>query len=333
MPMTPHIPADAFLAEINTDFLITYQKIAKRNPRLQLLMQLGVASNKRREFYGYFESPPLPERWDRGKPIPTESGRAVTYEVVNLDWGKAIGVHENDVDDIKLGSLREWVQGLAKRYATLPERCGFQIIAGAADPRLLPSIPNAPDGASLFSATHGDGSARFGVTGGNIVSGAGISSAADVRGAFFDATERLRLFTDTKGEPLHDEALLDSGYLVIYNAEYEQVFREAFRQSVTPHVDAGGGGAAGVTNIVLDTGMQITLWPTQRLTGGSFIVHATDAEPKPLFEQVRAPLRTFESDRGNSDEARNTKMQKFFTDMRGTVGVNLPYGTILVDNS
>lgn len=324
--LTPNLPADAFLAEINTTFMTTYQQVAKKNPRLQQLMQMGVPSNKRREYYGYFESPPLPERWDRGRPIPMESGRAITYDAVNLDWGKALGIHENDADDLKLGSARDWAQGLAKRYNTLPERIGFQILTGSVNQKLLASLPLAPDGAALFSATHGSGAARFGVTGGNIVGGSGVNNAGQIRDSFFDATERLRLFVDTKGEPLHDESLLDSGYLIIYNAEFDQLFREAFKQSIT--VD----GNAGVSNIVLETGMGITLWPTQRLTGSDFIVHAAGAEPKPLYEQVRSPLRTIESDRGNSDETRNTKFSKFFTDMRMTVGVNLPYATIQVDN-
>jgi hypothetical protein len=325
----PTIPSDAFLAEIRAEFLGTYRDTVRRSAKLPLVMGLGVGSDKRKEYYGYWESPPVPERWARGKSIPRESGQAITYSVTNLDWGKAIDFHENDLDDLKLGDIRTWAQGLARRFAVLPERVFFQILMGTVDSKLLPTIPSAPDGAALFAAT-ANGTARFGVTGGNIVNGLGVGTGAQVRDSFMAAGERMRQFLDTKGEPLHDEALLEQSMVVVYGVHNEQVMREAFVQGRTLQSDANG--AAAVTNVILDSGMKVTLWGTQRVTDDDLFVFANEVNPKPIFEQVRAPLRTIDETRENSSRARNEKILGFLADMRAGFGMNLPYACVKINN-
>lgn len=329
----PNIPSDAFLSEIRAEFLTTYRDTVRRNAKLPLAMQLGVGSDKRTERYGYWESPPLPERWPRGRSIPRESGQAIAYQVTNLDWGKAIDWHENDLEDLKLGDIRTWARGLAQRFAVLPERVFFQLLLASTNAKLLPSIPTAPDGAALFATTAG-GSARFGATGGNIYTGSGTpSSAQGVKEDFFGAVERMRTFQDTKGEPLHDDSLLEQGFLVIYNVDYEAVFREAFVQGRTLEVGGAGASAgAAVSNVILDSGMKVTLWGTQRITDADWYVFATQVEPKPIFEQLRMPLRTIEETRDNSSRARNEKILSFLADMRAGYSYNLPYGAVKVNN-
>jgi hypothetical protein len=329
MYQTPNIPSSAFLAEIRSTFLVTYRDTILQNPKLPRCMALGLPSDKRTEYYGYWESPPVPERWERGSSIPREAGQIVTFSVVNLAFGKGIDFHEHDEQDLKLGDMQAWTRGLARRYSTLPERIFFQIAKASTNPKLLPSIPTAPDGAAIF-ATTANGSARFGVTGGNLLTGSGCANAQNVRNDFYRMVEQFRAFQDTKGEPLHDESMLDS-FTIVYNSSNDWVFREAFQQGRTVGA-IGSPNAAAPTNIILESGLSITLWPTQRLTDDDWMVFADKVEPRPVFEQIRMPLRSIESDRANSDRAREELVKSFLTDMRAGYGVALPYAAGMVNN-
>lgn len=327
----PNIPAEAFRADLQTTFVTTYEKSMAASPKLSAVMALDVPSDKRQEVYGYPESVPTLDRWERDTPIPREESRVVTYTVYNDDWGKAFEYHENDLDDMKLIEGRTWARGLAKRAVQVPERVAFQLLDSTTNAKLLPSIPLAPDGAALFAATAG-GAARFGYTGGNIVTGGGYSGAAirsDLMGkvlpAFFG-------FQDTKGEPLLDISKIETRIVIIANSAYYEGFSEAFKQAVTR--SDGANGSAGVTNIVMDSGLSIELWLTQRKAATSWVALAPNASDQPpLLWQKRAAVRTIDEDRTNSDRARNTKQCAFQVDFRAGAGINLPFTAIQVDNS
>ncbi len=179
---------------------------------------------------------------------------------------------------------------------------------------------------ALYNALDGDGAARFGVTGGNIVTGTGVGSSAAVRTDFFSAITRLGQFQDTKGEPVHDESILDEGYTFFYNLVNTQVVREAFIQGRT--LDGG----AAVTNVILDSGMKVRLIGTQRITDNDMFVHLDSMDPKPIFEQVAQPLEEQIEVESNSDQARRKKVEGIFWETIRGYGVNLPLGTVQINN-
>ena len=149
------ITSDDLFRDINATFLSTYRNVVGQHRSLPGAMRLGVPSSKRRERFGYMESPPTVDRIDRGEAVVEDAYRAIAYTVENLTWGKAIGFHEEDIEDIQLGDLREVARKLATRASQVPEKVFFQILQGTADARLLKQIPNAPDGAALYSTTAG----------------------------------------------------------------------------------------------------------------------------------------------------------------------------------
>lgn len=327
----PQIPAEAFRADLKTTFVTTYEKSMAQSPKLAAIMDINVPSDKRAEIYGYPESVPTVDRWERGRPIPREESRIVTYSATNESWGKAFEYHEDDINDLKLIEGKAWARGMAKRTGQVPERVAFQILDSTTNAKLLPSIPLAPDGAALFATTAG-GAARFGKTGGNIVGGSGYSGAA-IRATLMGLVlPQFFGFTDTKGEPLLDHSKIEQKLVIVANSDYYEGFAEAFKQSVTR--SDGANGSAGVTNLVMDSGLAIELWLTQRKAATSWVVVAPDAsDQKPLAWQQRAGVRTIDEDRSNSDRARNTKMESFQVDFRGTGFVNLPFTAIQVDES
>lgn len=331
---TAIVGSDDLFRDVQATFLNTYQKRVGRNKKLPKIMRLGISSNKRKERYGYAESTPTIDRWDRGEALPQDSFKTVAYTVENLNWGKAIGFHEDDIEDMQLMDLRDVARGLAQRAASLPEEVGFQIMAGTTSARLLKNIPNAPDGAAMYSATAG-GSARFGVTGGNIITGSGVASGAAVKTDFWAGIQRMRQFQDTEGEPLLSDDAFDSGITVVYNTVNEEAFREAFIQGLTAAGALSSTSNAGVSNTIVESGMKITLWPTQRITDNDWYIFVDgDAEgPRPMFEQVRQSPRMFDETRENSERARHYKILAVLADMRSGFSINLPYLTCKVNNA
>jgi len=322
------ITSDDLFRDINATFLSTYRDTVGRHPSLANAMRLGISSSKRRERFGYLESPPVIERIDRGEAVVEDAFRAIAYSVENLTWGKAIGFHEEDIEDIQLGDIREVARKLAIRAAQLPEQVFFQILQGTADARLLKGIPTAPDGAALYATTAG-ANPRFGVANGNLITGTGVATSGAVRSDFWSALEQAKQFQDTEGEPLLNDADLDQGALVIYGVQNEQVFREAFEQGRT--VARGGGGQA-VTNTILESGMSMTLWSTQRITDNDFYIFFPGVDPKPVFETMRRAPRMIDETRENSERARRYRILATLLDMRAGYGVNTAYGTVKVNN-
>ncbi len=319
------ITSDDLFRDVNATFLSTYRDTVGRHRLLPEVMRLGVPSSKRTERFGYFESPPVIERIDRGKAVSEDAFRAIGYSVTNLTFGKALGFHEEDLEDLQLGDIREVARRLGIRAAQLPEQIFFQLLTAGASATLLPAIPNAPDGAALY-ATTAEGSDRFGVSGGNVVTGTGVATAGAVRNDYWNAIERAKQFQDTEGEPLLNDADIEAGVTVIYNVANEEVFREAFLQGRT--VDSG----AAVTNTILESGMRISLWSTQRLTTNTWTLHFNGVAPKAIFETVRRAPRMIDETRENSERARRYRILATILDMRMGYGINAAYGTVQVSN-
>jgi len=335
MPEAVITSSDLF-RDINATFLSTYRDTVGRHPRLGDAMRLGISSKKRTERFGYFESPPTIERIDRGEAVVEDAFRAISYSVENLTWGKSLGFHEEDVEDIQLGDLREVARRLAIRAAQLPEQVFFQIIQGSSDATLLKSIPTAPDGAALYATTAG-GAARYGVTDGNLLGGSGVATAGAVRSDFWNAIEQAKQFQDTEGEPLLNEGDIDKGVTICYGVQNEEVMREAFLQGRTAQIVTGSstsntGGVAGVTNTILESGMSINLWGTQRITGDDIFVFFNGVQPKPVFETMRRAPRMIDETRENSERARRYRILSTILDMRAGYGVNAAYGTVKINN-
>jgi hypothetical protein len=330
------ITSDDLFRDINATFLNTYMNIPARSQYLGNCMRLGVPSDKRTEFYGYAESVPTIDRVELGEAVAEEALDYISYSVSNLTWGKAIGFLEEDLDDLKLDDMRRLVGGLAERVKRLPQDVFFQILNGSSSSRLLKAVPLAPDGAALHAAT-ANGSNRFGVSGGNIQPGNGVTAAADVRSDFWKATARWRQFRDTKNqELLSDDLAIQNGVTIIAGAHLSEVMQEAFFQQLTAYQAPNSYGQAAVTNTVKEWGIPVNLWLSQKITTNDWSIWLNGVEeigPMPIFEQIRRAPRSIDEDRNNSERARRRRILATLIDLRAGYGINIPYRTILVSNS
>ena len=308
------------------DFWDTYVSTYKAmSERVSAMMVLDVPSDKLTETYGYYRTSPHPKRWVRGNSIPEKGFKAVAFSVTNKDYGIKTSWHANDRMDDQTKSLPAFVAATAEKFGLLDERVAYQILTGATDLNLLESIPNAPDGVGICNATDGDGAARFGVTGGNVETGGGVATSEAIRDDFFSALGRFRQFQDTEGQPLLDPGTIDGGMTVTYNVGLDKVFREAFAQRITLQT-------AGVSNVILDAGLAVTLRPTSRITDNDWWVILNGVKTKPMFRQTRQPVQEHAVTMDNSDHARTTKEESWQADCRYGYGIALPYGIVKVNN-
>lgn len=327
------ITSTDLLREVRTEFLLTYGSQAGVPSQLASCMRLGIPSTRRTEYYGYHESAPELERWDRGEAMSEDEFLSRAFSVANLNWGKLVGWHEDDAEDLQLSGFLERARQVAVSAKKIPLRVFFQILTAGSDSKLLQAIPNAPDGAALYAAT-AEGADRFGVSGGNLLTGSGVASAGAIRTDFWNAINRMLQFLNTEGEPLLDDS--DGEIVIPFNVANQEVFTEAFKQERTLQiVDASGTnvGGAAVTNSIKEASFRVTLWPTSRITDNDWTIFLNDPQhPKPIFEQVRQAIRVREINASNSKRSITEKRMGIAADMRAGYGVALPYTTVKVNN-
>jgi phage major head subunit gpT-like protein len=329
---------NALTPGVLSTFVGNYDKrYAGLGARLAAMMDLSLPSDGSYEIYPYFESAPYPTRWDRGNDRDFAGFKDVSFTVYNLDWNVGVLVHENDLQDDRTKSIMRRAMDAGTNMGGLPERVLYQMMTGATDAALLQAIPNAPDGAAPYSATDGTGAARFGATGGNLLTGSGVATSGAVQADFFSAMEQIRLFKDTKSQPLFDDDIVQKPIVITYNAANDMVFREAFlRQaslSVVQNVAATENvAAAAPSNVILASGLQVTLMPTQRITDNDWFVFFDGCPVKPFFQQKRQAVRMLQQAPENSDRARLTKEVGWMWDSREGYGTNLTFGTLKVNN-
>ena len=324
--------SDALQRGVKNTFGHTWKRRYELNDKRVGPLCESVPSDKYKEMYVYPETAPYVRRRPYGQPITVGSFRFRSFDVENLAWGIGVTYDESDALYDQTNLLVQQARAAGVSFGGLKERVAFQILTGATDANLLPSLPNAPDGAAMFSATDGASANRFGVSGGNLLPGSGIGSAAALRSDLFNALELFHLFQDPEGQPALDAGIIDQGVHIYFNANNLEIFSEAFIQSRTALASAGAPSNAAVTNVFGDAGYKIIPWPTQRITDDDWYVSLDGADPKPLIEQIVAPVLEGPQLDSNSDLGRISRQFGWYWATYRGYGVNLPLFTVKINN-
>lgn len=337
--LPPVLAANTLVNGIWTTFNNMWMFDSKPSPYLDGCMTSNLPSDARQQIYAYFETAPYPRRVGYGDTTPAKAFASKNFTVLNYLFKHRIAWSKYDERDDQTQSLVAQAQMGGEHFATIPERAFFEIVNASAS--LLPSIPNAPDGAALHATTAG-GVARFGVTNGNLISGTGVASGDAVRTDFWSAVAQMMQFQDTEGQPLFDIGKVKK-WTILYHPAREQVFREAFKQGITGLIIAGTGGghvgagtavaAAAVENTIKEGGLKFDLWPSQRLSDTSdWFVFADGLPQKAIFQQTRDPLEVAIAVDETSDQVRDTGLKYMQWETRQGFGVAIPYSTVKINN-
>ena len=318
------VPGSALAAGLNAAMLTMWQKAQSLvNPFLAKIMTLdGISVEHRSEPYIYSESAPHPEFQPQGQAIPSSNFEYKTFSVPNLDWSVKLQWHRNDRADLGfVANLYNDASKAGENYKLLDERVMAQILTSAADPKLLPAIPLAPDGTAMFAA------GRFGIAAGNIVAGSGVATVSAILHDYFSAVAQMSRFLTPAGQRIYLPGMLDKGGLVIFNAANLEVFHKAFY----PQMIQGFG--AGISNPALASSVRPPdLYPTNMISTDTWIYISYGSPELPMFKQTREPLRNSFATEENSDLARSTFQESTQWTARHGYGLRIPYGIAQVSN-
>lgn len=325
----------AILQGVRKDFVGVYEpRLKQADVELAAIMSLDKTATGRIERYAYPEAPPNMTRWEYGQPIPTGGFRLRAWQHSVLRWGKRIEWFTDDEEDDQTGSLRPQALRLADRAALIPQRVAFQQIAGGtADPDLLPAALLGPDGVAMHSATDGEGAARYGVTGGNIIAqgtSSGVASEAALEKDLFQVDQRFRAMKDQAGRRRWTGPDVDQGFVVVASSGISEVMKKAFmRGPITIATLGGSTTAAGVSPVT--GGMVRKLILTAELTGNAWYTFLAAAPEPPMFMATRLPANIYVKDEKNGDHNSDFDMRSVYAKMRALFGLGPCDSTIKVD--
>lgn len=331
--MSDVIASSVLANGLRTDFWDTYAAIRNRqaDSRLAMVMDLGVPATNRQHEFGYFEAAPHFEQWIRGQSIPVDGFDSTNFTVPVYTWGRRVKWHNEDREDDQTQSLFDIARMAGQSAALLPERFFFDLIKNSTT--ILPAVPLAPDGAAFFSGTDGGGASRFGVSGGNLLTGSGVASVSAIRTDYYNGIEQWKAFQDGKGQPLLSDEVIDSGVVIVHGSGNTEAFEEAFlqrRQGEVLGTDAG----TTPTNLVQDASRNVTLWGTQRIADNDWFMFLKNPPKKTAFFLDRKGIMEESAVRGenNSDLVRDTGEEYIQWHSRSGAGIALPFGAMKVNN-
>lgn len=307
---------------------------------LSPIVDFGLPAVSETNTAAYPLSAPHPKIWNRGEDVSEQGFGFKKFTYVVRDWEGKVTWHQNDERYDQTKSLVKQAEQTGANMARLVWRVANQIVTATTDSSLLPAIPNAPDGAALYSATDGASAARFGVSGGNIVTQTGTTGTA-VQADLYTTLQRFSNMQDTEGQELWPADMLQGGLTIVHGPSMLKAVADAFQQriNVVSMTAAGaqdasvGVVAAGAkSNVILDAGFQIRTICSAKITGTKLYVFLENVPRKPLFH-YRPPggeMVTAFEDMTNSDRSRKTGLKaRQWTESWG-MAVFLPYGTIVI---
>lgn len=330
--MSEVIASSVLANGLRNEFADTYNAIRNRqaDSRLGSVMDLSIAATNRISDFAYFEAAPHMTFWERGDTIPSDAMDSVSFSVSVYEFARRIAWNKNDRKDDQIQALMDSARQTGESAALLPERFFFDLITNTAG--TLPAVPTAPDGALMF-ATLAGGSARFGVTDGNLITGTNVGSVGSIRNDFYNCIEQWKQFEDGKGQPLLSSEAIDSGQIIIHSAENTEAFEEAFLQRRQGELSAADA-ASTPSNLVQDASRSVSLWGTARLTGDDWYCFLKNPPKKATFLLNREGVQELQALEGdnNSDHVRDTGQEYVQWEERSGGGIALPFAAIQVNN-
>lgn len=330
----PLIQAQAnLLADIKTNFMGTYSMEPQGILKDVVSCMNSVPMQFRQERFFYYKSLSLPVRIEYGESPSASSLEQSSYVIDAYKYGKMLSWSEDDAKDDRTKSLPNVAKDLGTTMKNIPIRIFFQIIQDASNNDLLGAsslIPDAPDGAAIFSATDGASAARFGVSGGNIVTQTG-TTAATITTDFFSAMARFRNFMHTDGSagtgtPLIPPEALEE-VIIFYPNALVQAFAEAFIRTEVANASSVFAGS----NVIQESGFKVKLCPTSYLTDATdWYIFLPKLAVKPIVFGQREGLQTREFNSQNSASEALSFRSFYMVWERMGFAVNLPYGAIKV---
>jgi len=219
------------------------------------------------------------------------------------------------------------VQTAVSRYGLLAYTLFTEYLNGTAV--LNDSLINAYDGAAICSATDGDANDRLGVSGGNVITGSGLT-VAGVHNDIASAQRQAMGFVDpTAGKVIYTYDQVDYKNITVMGPKEANLVLQKAAGAENIKVSSD--------NMVSETNIQKGTW---NYTINSLLTDSSDLYVfihNPLWKAFihRKPknIRSIIADINNSDRAREFNEAGIYTDIRTQFAPYMPASIIKIDNS
>ena len=293
---------------------------------VKLLTYSLPASTLRTAPYVFKESVGFPNYWPIGDSRQAQGFRDRMLEITLRAYELTITWNAfNSIDD-QLNDLKAHVQTAVNRYKQLPYILCSEYLNGVAD--LNPSLSNAYDGAALYSAVDGDGAPRLGATGGNIITGSGLTVAGVLKD-LASAQRRFMAFRDPTGnKPIFDESSADYTRLTIIGSpEANEVLQRA---SKSEYLRVDLLNTVSESNFMKGT-FKYKINPYLSDSSDLFVFIEHPYWKTFAYRPPTSPAAAY-SDINNSDRARWFNEEGFYTHVRLGIAPFFPCATIKINN-
>lgn len=293
--------------------------------QVEILAKMIPVTNIRKEPLAWKESLPMLKYWGYNMPRTYQSLKDRYIEISIYAYELSIEWNKFDEEDDQLGDLRQHVSYAINRFKMLPMQLMSEYFNGVAS--LNPQISTCWDGVSLFSATDGDGAARFGATGGNIVTGSG-PTVAGVEHDLPVVQRRLLSFKDTAGQPIFDEDAVDYSKLrVIAPNSLNEVMQKA---SKAEYLRISPDNQVSESNWLKGT-FNYKLLSYLTDTSDYYVV-VDHPFWKPFAYRAPKDVKQIWGDENNSDRARETYSSALYGHVRAGLAPWAPFVIVKVNN-
>lgn len=326
------------------EFMDTYVTGMANRAQLAKVMRVDLPTDRRVTPFAVAEATPGLERWDIGTQIPEATLKFLRDEVALERFGIKLTLVKEDIEDDQTGTVLNVVRKAATTVPNAYEQIVLrQYLGGQNLPRFLRRVTNCLDGVPMFSPLNGAGGNRFGLLGGNIEPGLGITPAAILQ-TILNVHQRFGRFQNNLGDPQNDPAQIQQLTLICGYHLYSAVLQALYQTrpvQVSALTTAGVGGTSqGVSNpsnAVIDLGqgigLSVTPWPSTYLDNTNDLFFCATSLPKSLFSLLRTGLEEWLEDLTNSDRARDLRRVGMQWSLRVGFKCMLPFDWIGVDNS
>lgn len=313
-------------AVVENSFFRSLEQMEKQVPQeIKDLYIIADPSTGDSELYAQYGSSPIWTMWRRGASRKIDAITEFYYTIVNKNWSCVIQYHRDTRADDRTGTFDAKILDVSKRYAFLQVDIAAQLLESTANPDLLDTIPNTYYGLSLFNSNY-----TF-ATGGNIITGQGITTESAVRDDLFNVQERFRSMVDEANRRYWESGDVDfSNFIVIIPNNQTQVWDQIVNAQIVP-----GGFAQTSTKSNTLYGKGLRVYVETRLTDSNDWYVALTANPsiRPFVYQPRQEPEFIKKNMENSDHAFETGLELIGGSARAGYSVYEPRSIVKVSNA
>lgn len=276
--------------------------------------------------YVWKDSLPFPSLWEYGKSRVYKMLQDRQLKLSKVNYELTIPWSKFDEEDDQLGDMKSHILLGVKGYGRLPMKLVSEYFNSVAV--LNPSLNLCYDGVNLFSDVDGDGNARFGVSGGNILTGTGATVAGVLHDMARAQQRYLSMVDPTAGLPIFDEeAVSYEKMIAIIPNSLNEVFQKATKAE---NIRISNDNNTSETNYLKGT-FQYRINPYLTDTSDWYVV-VDDPFWKPFIYVAPKSIESIIADVSNSDIARERNENIFYSYIRNSLTPYFPATTIKINN-